>query len=370
MKTEIITVKLKNHEDKSYNILIENGLLTKIQTKLNAESKYAIISDQKVAKLYGNDLLKRLKKAGIKCNLFTFPPGDGSKKLKTVEKLMDQLVENQFNRKDKIIALGGGVTGDIAGFTASIYMRGIGYIQIPTTLLAMADSSVGGKTGVNLATGKNLAGSFYQPEAVLIAPSVLKTLPETEYKNGLSEVLKYGVIYDNKMFKLIEDNAPLLNKSPNKWKTTELKLIIGLIKKSCSIKAKIVEQDEKEGGLRMILNYGHTMGHALETLSDYKISHGQAIASGMKLANKIAVNNNILNETSADRINNLITLLQLENQNASKYLKKANTDQIWQIILRDKKSTAGKPKFVIPDSIGRVIINDNISYNDLDKVLT
>ncbi len=370
MESETIKVNLKKNEDKSYKIHIAEGLLNKVHTKIAKRPAYAIISDESVAKLYGKNLQSSLKRAGIKCHLFTFPPGDKSKKLDTVEKLLDQLVEKGFTRKDKIIALGGGVTGDIAGFTASIYMRGIGYIQIPTTLLAMADSSVGGKTGVNLTGGKNLAGSFYQPETVLIDPDVLKTLPEAEYKNGLSEVLKYGVIYNREMFEQVEKNTNLLNRPPNKWKSAEYKIINALIKKSCSIKAKIVEQDEKEGGVRMILNYGHTIGHTVETLSGYKITHGQAIASGMKLINNIARNKKILNENDSDRINKLIKLLQLENKNVSEYLKRTKADQIWKIILRDKKNSTDKPKFIIPDQVGHVIINEQISQNDLRKVLT
>ncbi len=370
MKSETITVKLKKNKDKSYNIFIEERLLNKVHTKISNGPAYAIISDRNVAKHYGRNLQKALKKAGIKCHLFTFPPGDKSKKMQTVEKLLNQLIDKGYIRKDKIIALGGGVTGDIAGFTASIYMRGISYIQIPTTLLAMADSSVGGKTGVNLTGGKNLAGTFYQPEMVLIDPSALRTLPDTEYKNGLSEVLKYGVIHDRKMYEQIENKATVLNTPPNEWTTSEFNIIKDLIKKSCAIKAKIVEQDEKESDKRIILNYGHTIGHALETLSDHKITHGQAIATGMKLINKIAAGKKILNESNADRINNLITLLQLENKNTSKYLKKTNTDQIWKIISRDKKSSFSKTKFIIPDQIGHVIINEKISQNDLRKILT
>lgn len=363
-----IRINLNKTEDRSYGILIENGLMERIPQLLRAGGygkKYAVICDDNVARLYGHKLLLDLAAAGVEAHLLTFIPGDNSKTLRTTEYLLENMCGFGYNRGDAVVALGGGVSGDIAGFVASIFMRGIPFVQIPTTLLAMADSSVGGKTGVNLtgtegvnfSGGKNLAGTFHQPKAVYIDPLTLKTLPKEDFLNGLSEVIKYGIIYDKEFFKYVEKNYDkILNHSPGE--------LLHIIRKSVQIKAKIVEEDEKENGIRMILNYGHTVGHALETVSGYEILHGQAIAAGMIIANKIAAVKGILGVKDAERINNLIMGLGLMGDKAAKYLIPENAGRLWTLILSDKKAKKGVIKFILPMEIGKVRICENI-FDDL-----
>lgn len=305
--------------------------------------KYAIITDHKVKKLYAESLKKELKKSGIIAEIFSFPSGEKNKTLQTIEKLAEQMLAKEFDRKDAIIALGGGVVGDIAGFLASIYLRGIPFIQIPTTLLAMVDSAVGGKTGVDLESGKNLIGTFNQPKAVYIDPTHLKTLPKNQLRSGLAEVIKYGVIKDKKLFKYLEKNLDQIF-------ALQPQALNHIIERSLEIKAKIVQKDEKESHLRMILNYGHTYGHALEKISNYTLLHGYAISIGMILANQIALDKNLLKPTEAERIKNLLKQAGLPVSTMHKidasHLK------------NDKKRSGNKIKFILPTKIGRVQITE------------
>lgn len=356
-----IRINLNKPEDRSYDIFIENGLMERLPALLKKSAwgtKYAVISDDTVAGLYGKKLVRDLGAAGVKAKLLTFKPGDTSKNLAVVERLLEEMSKFGFGRGDVVIALGGGVSGDIAGFAASVYMRGVPFVQVPTSLLAMADSSVGGKTGVNLKTGKNLSGTFYQPRAVYIDPFVLKTLPQEEYLNGLGEVIKYGIIYDKHFFKYVEKNSDTILKRSSEE-------LIHIIHRSVEIKAEIVEKDEKESGLRMILNYGHTIGHALESLSGYKLLHGQAIASGMITVNKMAEGKGLLPSIDCTRINNLITGLGLINKQATKYLIPKNTNKLWQLMLGDKKSKNGIVNFVVPVEIGKTAICNTFTPNHL-----
>lgn len=360
-----IQISLIKPEDRSYNILLEEGIIKRIPALLHKSKlgiKYAIISDENVAELYGKDLIHDFESQNIQAHLFTFKPGESSKALSTVERLLEKMGSLKFDRKDAVIALGGGVSGDIAGFIASIYMRGIPFVQIPTSLLAMVDSSIGGKTGVNLKKGKNLAGTFYQPRAVYIDPSVLATLPKEELINGLSEIIKCGVVYNKSLFDYVEKNY-------NKVCSYSSSELLKLITLSIDIKAKIVEKDEKETGLRMILNYGHTIGHALETISTYKISHGQAVSAGMIIINKIATAKGYLSAKNNESINNLITKLGLNNELIRKYLSIQNTEKLWSLILKDKKATAGKVHFIVPTEIGKVKIVEDISLINLKDSL-
>ena len=340
-----ISIKLGGKTDKSYKILIKEGVADVIPSqlkKLKLGNKYAIVTDSKVKKLYGNPLLRYLKKNGIEADIISFPQGEKSKKLETIEKLASEMIEKGFDRKDAIIALGGGVVGDMAGFLSSIYMRGIPYIQIPTTLLAMVDSSVGGKTGVDLESGKNLIGTFTQPKAVFIDSNYLKTLSSKQIKNGLAEIIKYGVIKDKKLFNFIEQNL-------NKILELEEKTINKIITESVQIKAKIVEADEKEKGERMILNYGHTYGHAIEKLTDYKLLHGYAISIGMVLINRIAVEKKLLKKDDADRIKKLLTNAGLPIVTMK---KPSNKD-----LASDKKKDGNHINLILPTKIGKVIIH-------------
>ena len=352
-----IKVNLKKSPDRSYSINLENGLFGQIPRflqKSNYAGKYAIISDSNVSKLYGGKLVANLKQSGIPAVLFTFKAGETSKSISTAEKLLNGLISKGFTRKDGIIALGGGITGDIAGFVASVFMRGIPFMQVPTSLLAMVDSSIGGKTGVNLAGGKNLAGTFYQPRSVLIDPELLKTLPKEELINGFAEIIKYGVIANDKLFRLLE-------KERNKVMSLNVEILNKIIIQCCKIKASITEKDEQESGLRMILNYGHTAGHGIEKLSSYKISHGRAIAIGMKIINKIAVNQHLLSTMNELRINNLLKNYGLHDKFIEIFSTRNAPRKLWSIMQKDKKMHKSKIHFVIPIAIGKTKIYDGVT---------
>jgi 3-dehydroquinate synthase len=315
--------------------------LSEYLKKANLGHKYAIITDSKVEKLYGFALVRFLKNNGIKCEMFSFQEGEIAKNLKTIENLASRMIEKGFDRKDAIIALGGGVAGDAAGFLASIYMRGVPFIQIPTTLLAMIDSSIGGKTGVNLLEGKNLIGTFYQPKAVFIDTNFLKTLPKTQIRNGLAEIIKCSIIKDKKLFTIIEKELP-------KILSLEPKTLNKIIRQTVAIKTKIVEKDEKESNERMLLNYGHTYGHAIEKLSGYKLLHGYAVSIGMVLANKMAVEKKILDKKSAERIKILLIKAGLPIATMKIPTHKE--------LSSDKKKQNDIINFILPTKIGKAII--------------
>ncbi|MDP3259447.1 MAG: 3-dehydroquinate synthase, partial [Thermodesulfovibrionales bacterium] len=271
--------------ERSYDICIGSNILGKIGPKLksfNSSPKTAIISNPTVYRLYGKKVLNSIKSSGFDVIPVIIPDGEKYKDISIVQKIYGELLRHRLDRKSTLIALGGGVIGDITGFVASTYMRGIDYIQIPTTLLAQVDSSVGGKTGVNHKLGKNMIGTFYQPKLIWIDIDILKTLPQKEFFAGLAEVIKYGVIWDAKLFAFLENNR-------DKIVRLDRKALIHIIKCSCQIKAEVVSKDEREAGLRAILNYGHTIGHAIETATGYKkYLHGEALAIGMHTEARLA----------------------------------------------------------------------------------
>lgn len=340
-----VKLKLRHKSDVSYEILIQKGIAKKLPDYLKEKKwgqKYAIITDTDVEKFFGRALLKNLKRNGIKAELFAFPKGEKSKNLNTVEKLAIEMVERGITRKDAVIALGGGVVGDTAGFVASIYMRGIPYIHVPTTLMAMVDSSIGGKTGVDLSCGKNLIGTIIQPKAVIIDTDYLKNLPEKQIRNGLAEVIKYGVIMDKKLFKFIEQNVEGIFKKDEKT-------LSYLITRSIKDKVSVVKKDELEkNGLRIILNYGHTYGHALEKMSGYKLLHGYAISIGMVIANKIAIKKGLLKEKTAERIKKLFKDTGLPVVTSKNPTMKD--------LIGDKKREEDYIKLVLPRKIGKVVV--------------
>lgn len=347
--------------NRSYPIYIEPGCLDNIGEDLkrrNIGNRYAIIADANVAKLYGDRLLQILFQSGLKARLFPFPAGEKSKNLFTIEALASRMVQAGYDRQDAIIALGGGVTGDISGFLASAYMRGIPFVQVPTTLLAQVDSSVGGKTGVDLAEGKNLVGAFYQPKAVYVDTEVLSTLAKEELLGGLAEVIKYGVIRDVEFFKFLEEYR-------RKILQLDSEVIVKMISTCCEIKAEVVEADEREGGLRKILNYGHTIGHAVEGASNFQLIHGLAVAIGMVAAAKLSVMRETLTGKEEERIYSLISAYgmpvsvphHLDRDTIKKYLK------------TDKKAVAGKVFYILPDGIGSTYITDEITEDMVDAVI-
>ena len=348
--------------ERSYPIVIDTGCLARVGdglTSLNVAKRYGIISDDRVAELYGQQLLDSLAKAGIPAEIFTFPHGEANKTLQTVGNLASCLARAGFDRKDGLIALGGGVTGDIAGFLASSYMRGIPFVQIPTTLLAQVDSSVGGKTGVDIPEGKNLVGAFYQPKAVFIDMAVLATLPEQEFLGGMAEVIKYGVIQDAEFFSFLDMNrGAVLALDPP--------VLSGMIRTCCRIKADVVARDEREGGLRRILNYGHTIGHAVEAASSFSIIHGFAVAIGMVAAARLAVVKGLLSHHDLDRIASLISAYGLPVE----IPKNLDRSAIKAYLKTDKKAMGGRVFYILPKGIGDTTITDDILPKDLDDVLS
>lgn len=348
--------------ERSYPILIDKGLIGLIGRDLQARNiakRYGVISDDHVASLYGDALLKSLAAAGVAAEMFTFPRGEASKNLETVGRLASRLAAANFDRKDSLIALGGGVTGDITGFLASIYMRGIPFVQVPTTLLAQVDSSVGGKTGVDIPEGKNLIGTFHQPRAVYIDTDALRTLPGEELLGGLAEVIKYGVIVDEAFFGFLEQHR-------NRILRLDDAVIPGMIARCCEIKAWVVEQDEREGDLRRILNFGHTIGHAIEAASDFSLIHGLAVAMGMAAVAALSVRTGHLPRQDADRIRGLLHAFGLP----AAIPPELDRSRIKAYLRTDKKTVAGRVFFVLPTRIGEVVITDRVPEADIDAVLS
>jgi 3-dehydroquinate synthase len=347
--------------ERSYPILIEKGLFGRIGPDLKQRTiakRYAVISDDHVASLYGGPLLKSLRDAGLAAEMMTFPRGEESKNLETLAVLASELARAALDRKDGLIALGGGVTGDLTGFLASVYMRGIPFVQVPTTLLAQVDSSVGGKTGVDIPEGKNLVGTFYQPRAVYIDPEVLRSLPQQELLGGLAEVIKYGVIADADFFRFLEEHRPRILH-------LDEEIIPGMIARCCEIKAWVVARDEREGDLRRILNFGHTIGHAIEAASDFTLIHGLAVAMGMAAVAELAVHTGHLPRHDATRIT------QMLNDFGMPTAIPAHLDRrrIRSYLRTDKKSVGGRVFFVLPTAIGKVVITDQVAEEEIDRVL-
>lgn len=360
-----IQVRFSKGTPRDYPIEISSGLLQKIPTYLKKHTfadRYVIISDSNVAKLYGKSLQRELQQSGITSFLLNFPAGEKQKTLATAEKLINSMLKLNISRSDAIIALGGGVVGDLAGFVGSTYMRGLRVIQAPTTLLAMVDASIGGKTGVNVDAGKNLLGTFHQPSAVLIDPNVLETLSNDEWENGFAEIIKYSIITKSPLFRILNEHSLAELKSK---KSTLNKIII----QCCQIKASIIEKDETENSTRMILNYGHTIGHALEKYFNYSISHGKAVAIGMKAINQIANKVDDLKQIDLLRIQNLINRYVNTSKFENKIQDKKVYEKLWHYMQNDKKVRESKIYFIIPKSVGHVAIQNNITKQNFLDVL-
>lgn len=329
-------------------IIIEPGIFNKIPQKIKGFGEHFVVITDSNLKMHGEELLTRIRKAGLTCNLIVIPASESSKSLSLVEKISESLVKVGLRRDGCLIALGGGVVGDLTGFIASIFMRGIPYVSVPTTLLAMADSAIGGKTGVDIPAGKNLLGSFYHPRLILMDPKILEHLPRKAFVAGLAEIVKHGVIANSKLFSYIEKHsAAILAKRP-----ANLKYIIS---ESVKVKISFVKKDEREsikktsGHSRMLLNYGHTVGHALEKLSKYSLSHGEAISIGMVAENRVAVGKKFLKEKDAQRIKKLLSILSLPTKIPESYSPQA----IKKAIGADKKNIGGYIFFALPTRIGK-----------------
>lgn len=345
------------HTGTSYDITIKNGILDEVGEKLRAltAAKTAVIvTDDIVNGLYAERAEKSLQSANFQTHKFVFPNGERSKNIQTYAEILEFLAQNRVTRTDCIVALGGGVVGDMAGFAAATYQRGIDFIQVPTTLLACVDSSVGGKTAIDLTAGKNLAGAFYQPRAVLCDPETLSTLSPRLFSDGMAEVIKYGVIFDKAFFNFLSEN--------------EAKAHLETVIETCvKLKRNVVEQDEKDKGLRGLLNFGHTLGHAVEGCSDFSVSHGSAVAIGMVLASRGAYRTGM---TAEDCTVPLLEILQkYDLPTTTEY----TAEQLLERALSDKKRDGGSITLVIPKALGDCVlhkINTDALLPFIEKGLT
>ncbi len=337
---------------RSYEVLVERGLLRSaadlLRDTVPRDWRVFVVTQTPVRKPWGGVLRKSFSRAGHKVEIIAMPDGERAKTLSQLEKLAAKLVSRGADRRSVILALGGGVVGDVAGFLASVFMRGIPVVQIPTTLVAQVDSAIGGKTGVNLKSGKNLLGTFHQPLAVLADPDVLATLPEREYRSGLFEAMKYGVIRNPAIFELMEANREALLRRDGA-------LLETLITECIRVKADVVSADERESGERRILNFGHTIGHALEAETDYKqFLHGEAVGWGMIAATMIGSEMQLTDSLTAQRIVALVrTYAPLPRVEVS-------SEGIVKRLLSDKKTVGGVPHFVLPTGIGKVEVVNTV----------
>lgn len=358
MSEEIVQVDLG---DRSYDIVIGPGALAEVSERcielFGEGRRVLLVSDVNLSNYYFGGVEALLLTAGFQVSGCMLPAGEGTKSVKYLAEIWEAAVEARLDRKSFIVALGGGVIGDLAGFGAASFLRGLPFVQIPTSLLAMVDSAVGGKTGMNLPQGKNLVGAFHQPKLVLTDLGVLATLPVRELNAGMAEVIKYGVIWDSDMFSFIENNIKAILELDGK--------AMGyLVKRSCEIKAEVVRQDEREGGLRAILNFGHTLGHAIENVCGYgEWLHGEAISMGMVYAARVS---EVVNGFPSQETDRLISLFEAFDLPTS--WKGLTWDDLYKAMTADKKAENALPKFVLAKEMGKVSLPVDVSVELLKKV--
>ncbi len=349
-----------------YNITIAAGNLATIGVamqppELKLGQKVLVVSNPSIFKHYGAAVVSAIAQAGFTVEHCILPPGERYKTAATVQKIYDAALAMGLERSSTMVALGGGVVGDMTGFAAATWLRGINVIQVPTTLLAMVDSSIGGKTGMNHPKGKNLIGAFHQPRLVVIDPNVLKTLPAREFRAGMAEVIKYGVNWDRDLFEALEQAQRL-----DQLRYVSDELLQTIVSRSCQAKAHVVTQDEKEAGLREILNYGHTIGHAVESVTGYRVvNHGEGVAIGMVAAGEIAVAMDWWSRAEGDRQNALIAKCGLPTQLPAGI----DLGAIVAKLKTDKKVKAGQVRFVLPKTIGTVTVTDQVTPAVINPVL-
>jgi 3-dehydroquinate synthase len=334
-----------------YDIWIQPGLRERagaVVSGLTHSKKIGIVTDSHVAPLHLEAVKQSLRAAGIESVVATIPAGEDHKNLATLGEIYDALLPAKFDRNTPLLALGGGVIGDMTGFVAATILRGVTFIQMPTTLLAMVDASVGGKTGINHPTGKNLIGAFHQPIGVLIDPEVLRTLSSRELRGGMAECIKHEIIRDAAGFAELEKNIPRVRE-------LDIDYLADLVAHNVAIKARVVEADPFERGERAHLNFGHTFGHAIESVSRYEYSHGESVALGMVAATRAAHELKLLDDDSRRRIEMLIKASGLPVGGM-----KLNVEEVVGAMIYDKKVKAGKIRFVLPDRIGHVVIRDDV----------
>jgi 3-dehydroquinate synthase len=335
-----------------YNIFIQDGILSAVGQHLqalNLAGRCAIVTNTIVGPLYADKLSRSLSEHGFKPVTVSIPDGEHYKTLQTVSNLYSFFLEAGLDRQSLILALGGGVVGDIAGFAAASFLRGVRFVQVPTSLLAMVDASVGGKTGVDLPEGKNLVGAFKQPEAVFIDPQVLETLPDVEFRSGLAEVVKHGILTAPHLFEALEATEYQMD-----WLLTE----------AIKVKVAVVQEDPFEQGRRAILNLGHTFAHAFETLSEFQIRHGEAVAMGLVYAANLAVNLGHCTPPTAERITNLVKQIGLPTAHPG-----FAPDAIWAAMGSDKKKEDGQLRFILPRAIGDVDIFSDVPREAVLNIL-
>ncbi len=376
----VIPVELSHN---SYSIAIANNSLDDLGVWLVATrnsgtsqgktlgQKVLLVSNAAIFRHYGQRAITSLTQAGFTVCHCLLPAGERYKTLKSVQKLYDAALANRLERSSTIVALGGGVIGDMAGFAAATWLRGINVVQVPTSLLAMVDAAIGGKTGVNHPQGKNLIGAFHQPRLVLIDPSVLVTLPAREFRAAMAEVIKYGVIWDAELFTLLEgckrlDRLAAIQRQPSATQT-DGSVLEEVLQRSCQAKAHVVSQDEKEANLRAILNYGHTIGHAVESLTGYRgVNHGEGVAIGMVAAGQLAAELGLWDHASAQRQLALIQKAGLPTG----LPPGLDVAAIVATLQTDKKVQAGQVRFVLPTSIGRGIVTDQVPAPLIHQILS
>lgn len=337
---------------KPYAVKIGHGLIDSVGKEAKAlglDGKMLIISDDNVAALYIERVKTALENAGFAVNSFVIPHGESSKSAENLIAILNFAAENAFSRTDTFVALGGGVVGDLCGFAAAIYMRGANFIQLPTSLLAAVDSSVGGKTAIDLDTGKNLVGAFYQPKVVLCDTNSFDTLPDAEFSNGMAEIIKYGMFCDSELLDILDND----NQAD----------IENIVARCVAIKAKVVEADEFDKGERMFLNFGHTIAHAVEALSGYETPHGSAVAIGMAVITKACIANG---SCEADAIDALLPLLKKYNLPCE---CPYSIEEVYEVTLKDKKNAHGMITLVLPTAKGKSILK-KCDYTQLKEIIT
>lgn len=342
-----------------YTVQVERGLIDHVGTeaeKLGLSGKVAVISDETVAPLYADRVMRSLEQAGYQAGLFTVAAGEASKSLTHVGELCSQLIQAGHDRSSLIVALGGGVVGDLAGFVASVYYRGIPFIQVPTTIVAQVDSAVGGKTGVNAPEGKNLIGAFHQPRCVLVDPETLETLADREFREGFAEVIKHAAIRDAAMLPRIHAAA-----------TQERSTLGPLVADNIAIKARIVEEDEKEtSGTRALLNFGHTIGHGVEASLPYgELLHGEAISIGTAAALDLSIKHSELTQAEADQVLSALRAFKLP----LKLPDSVTTESVLKKTTTDKKFTAGAIKFILLRALGDAFVSSDLTRDDLHSAV-
>ncbi len=357
--SERLTVHNDSNE-KIYDIVIQgsfDGLSDELNTLGLSNKRVCIVTDSTVEGLYGNVVLDIVSKVSKEAYLFSFPAGEANKNLYTVKDVYTFLIENHFDRKDLLIALGGGVVGDLTGFAAATYLRGIDFIQIPTTLLAQSDSSVGGKTGVDFDGYKNMVGAFYQPKLVYMNTSTFKSLSKKEYLSGMGEVVKHGLIKDKNFYNWLKENVSAI-------KDYDEETLAYMVKRNCEIKRNVIENDFKELGERALLNFGHTLGHAIEKFVYNDKLHGECVSVGIVGAAFISMKKGCISQIEYEDIVNTLKLFELPISES-----RIDVDEVLKATVSDKKMESGKIKFIILESIGKAIIDTSIIGDDMKEAL-